>query len=212
MPEKDPVAALRASGADRFDPVRFRYIEAMSCRAEALAQPARQILQNRAQDALQTYRADLQREGDEARRSAARLVQQYPDREEQLTRLLERCEFRQVRSLERRLARQASDSLVSALTEQITRRYCAEQERPGELKSTRRFRDSLARANADKLLARAIEDAPDNPGPLNPEMLAIRSLTVMREISPAYLGRFVSYIDTLLWLEQANARTRSQKK
>lgn len=184
----------------------------MSRRAQALAEPARQILQSRAQDALQRYRADLQREGDEARRCAARLVQQYPDREQQLTQLLERSEFRQVRSLERRLARKPSGPLVSALTERITRGYCAEQQRSGELESTRRLRDSLARINADKLLALALKDAPDNPGPLNPEMLAIRSLTVMREISPAYLGRFVPYIDTLLWLEQANARTRSQKK
>jgi Protein of unknown function (DUF2894) len=32
----------------------------------------------------------------------------------------------------------------------------------------------------------------------------LRSLTLMRELSPDYLSRFMSHIDALLWLEQAN--------
>jgi hypothetical protein len=35
-------------------------------------------------------------------------------------------------------------------------------------------------------------------------MLAIRSLSTMQDISPAYLNRFISYVDTLFWLEQAD--------
>jgi hypothetical protein len=34
-------------------------------------------------------------------------------------------------------------------------------------------------------------------------MLATRSLSAMRRLSPEYLSRFVSYIDTLLWLQCA---------
>ncbi|HSW05521.1 DUF2894 domain-containing protein, partial [Aquabacterium sp.] len=34
--------------------------------------------------------------------------------------------------------------------------------------------------------------------------LVLRSLTLMRELSPDYLSRFMSHIDALLWLEQAN--------
>jgi len=33
-------------------------------------------------------------------------------------------------------------------------------------------------------------------------------LTTMRDLSPHYLSRFVSYIDTLFWLEQAEKQTR----
>ena len=33
-------------------------------------------------------------------------------------------------------------------------------------------------------------------------MLVLRSLTLMRDISPDYLNRFTSYVDTLLGMEQ----------
>jgi hypothetical protein len=42
-------------------------------------------------------------------------------------------------------------------------------------------------------------------------MLALRALTRMQELSPDYVNRFVSHIDTLLWLEQANNQTASSK-
>ena len=34
-------------------------------------------------------------------------------------------------------------------------------------------------------------------------MLVLRSLALMRELSPDYLNRFISYADTLVCLEQA---------
>ena len=70
-----------------------------------------------------------------------------------------------------------------------------------ELKSTRRFRDSRAKARADQVVRRAIEECPEDAGPLNPQRLTIDSLAAMRELSPHYLIRFVEHIDTLLWLE-----------
>lgn len=76
----------------------------------------------------------------------------------------------------------------------------------GELKSVRRFRESKAKLDADRLVTRAIEECPENAGPLNPQKLVIRSLSAMRTLSPHYLNRFVSYIDTLLWLEQVDDR------
>lgn len=73
-----------------------------------------------------------------------------------------------------------------------------------ELKSTRRFRKSRDKLGAHKLVTLAIEEGPENSGPLNPQRLVIRSLSAMRELSPQYLNRFVAYIDTLLWLEQVD--------
>ena len=58
--------------------------------------------------------------------------------------------------------------------------------------------------NADKLVTQSIKHAPENAGPLNPQMLVIHSLATMRDLSPHYMSRFVSYIDTLMWLEQAS--------
>ena len=42
-------------------------------------------------------------------------------------------------------------------------------------------------------------------------MLAIKSLSTMRELSPDYLNRFVSYVDTLLWLERSEAALQPDK-
>jgi len=72
-----------------------------------------------------------------------------------------------------------------------------------ELKSVRLFRESQEQLNSDKLVRQAIKEGPENPGPINPHMLAIRSLSTMQRLSPHYLKRFVSYIDTIFWLEEA---------
>jgi hypothetical protein len=72
-----------------------------------------------------------------------------------------------------------------------------------ELKSARHFRAGLVKLGTDKIVTESIQGARSDSGPLNPEKLVIHSLSVMRELSPRYLSRFVSYIDTLFWLEQA---------
>jgi hypothetical protein len=72
-----------------------------------------------------------------------------------------------------------------------------------DLKSYQLFRETWARHYSDKLVSDAVRKLPKNPGPLNSELLITRSLTIMRNLSPNYLKRFVSYVDTLLWLEDA---------
>ena len=80
----------------------------------------------------------------------------------------------------------------------------AEAQPPRELNAVRQFRESLVKVNADRLIRQAIDAVPDDSGPLNPQMLVIRTLATMGELSPRYLRRLVSYLDTLLWLEQAD--------
>jgi hypothetical protein len=70
-----------------------------------------------------------------------------------------------------------------------------------ELRSVRQFRATWSRLSADRQLTLALQQAPRNPGPINSHMLVLRSLALMRDISPDYLSRFVSYADTLLCLE-----------
>jgi hypothetical protein len=84
----------------------------------------------------------------------------------------------------------------------IASAVAAGQDGVRDLKAIRQFRDAWARRVVDKAIAQAVEDAPENAGPLNAHGLVIRAIMTMREISPAYLNRFVSSIDTLLWLEQ----------
>lgn len=75
-----------------------------------------------------------------------------------------------------------------------------------ELKSIRYFRETWSKLSVDKQLAQAIAQGPENAGPLNSHQLVLRSLAVMRDIAPNYLNRFMSYADTLLWLDQADSR------
>jgi hypothetical protein len=72
------------------------------------------------------------------------------------------------------------------------------------LRSYQLFRESWARRHSDKLVSDAVRDLPENPGPLNSQLLVTRSLIIMRSLSPNYLMRFISYVDTLLWLEDAS--------
>ncbi len=77
-----------------------------------------------------------------------------------------------------------------------------------ELKSVRLFRAHQDKVISDKLVMQAVKEGPENPGPINPHMLAIRSLTTMQDLSPQYLKRFVSYIDTVFWLEETNEKIK----
>jgi len=78
-----------------------------------------------------------------------------------------------------------------------------------ELKSARRFRQSTEKLSTDKRLGQAIQENPEDSGPLNPQRLIVSSLATMRELSPQYSSRFMAYIDTLLWLEQAGTRAKA---
>lgn len=66
------------------------------------------------------------------------------------------------------------------------------------------FKRTWSRLSADQRLAQSRTSLPENAGPLNSHHLVHRSLTLMRELSPDYLERFVGYVDALQWLEQAN--------
>ena len=70
------------------------------------------------------------------------------------------------------------------------------------------FKRTWSRLSADQRLAQSRASLPENAGPLNSHHLVHRSLTLMRELSPDYLERFVGYIDALQWLEQANESAR----
>jgi len=72
----------------------------------------------------------------------------------------------------------------------------------GQLRSAQQCREALAQLEAEHLVSQASRAAPEDSGPLNPKKLAIRSLLTLQDLSPDYLGRFVSYLDTLAWLEQ----------
>ena len=74
-----------------------------------------------------------------------------------------------------------------------------------ELKAVRQFSATWARLRVDQQLARALARQPDNAGPLNSQRLMLLTLQRLRQLSPAYLQRFLAHADALLWLEDSAA-------
>lgn len=80
-----------------------------------------------------------------------------------------------------------------------------------ELKATRKARKTRALDQARRLVDDMNALQPENPGPLNPQMLATRAISLMRDLSPAYLNRFLVLMDTLFWLEEGSGPDEPRK-
>ncbi|MEH6551242.1 MAG: DUF2894 domain-containing protein [Pseudomonadales bacterium] len=225
MNSHEVIDAIRKEGRHVFDPVRFEFIESMARRALNQRESVRKRINIRVSQALKDYQADL----DLAQTEAQCIIDSVsPDdlpKRETLQCLFQCYDFNGVKKAA--LSHQKNDSLrdlckqmnlVDTDLNRDTPWLSLEDKnnrQPGELKSVQRFRESWAKLNSDKLVTRLIKEGPENPGPLNSHSLVIRSLTSMRELSPEYLSRFVSYIDTMLWLEKAGekyAKTKTKAK
>jgi hypothetical protein len=66
------------------------------------------------------------------------------------------------------------------------------------------FRKIWSQVRTETQLRQSQGLVPQNAGPLNSSNLVHRSLSLMRELSPGYLQHFLSYVDSLAWLEQLN--------
>lgn len=76
-----------------------------------------------------------------------------------------------------------------------------------ELASLAYFRSTWSRLSAERRLTRSLATVPENAGPLNSHQLVHRALQTMRETSPGYLHHFMTYVDALLWLDQAGGNS-----
>ncbi|MCA8277561.1 DUF2894 domain-containing protein [Burkholderia sp. AU30280] len=63
------------------------------------------------------------------------------------------------------------------------------------------FRSMWSKVRTEQQYRQSLDQVPRNAGPLNSNSLVHRSLATMRELSPAYLQQFLSYVDALAWLE-----------
>jgi hypothetical protein len=170
------IEAWRERGDHRFDPVRFRFIEVLAGRAQAHSGEARRILDDKVHKLLAAYGEDL-----ESARCADGDAAAQP-------------------------GHAAQRGALAALVDHAARH--ASSSRGGgtalDSKTIDYFRSTWSRLSADRRLSQSQALVPENAGPLNSHRLVHRSLTVMRELSPEYLHRFMSYVDTLLWVDQAH--------
>jgi hypothetical protein len=211
------INSLRERGADRFDPVRFRFIEALARRAAAHQGDARRILDGKLAKALAEYREHFDRAQDLAEDMVTRKAEQFPDAVDDLRRLCSAGDFsglrRLVASLESTGYRSPLADLVCAIAQHSSEDVAGGAagnagktvEANAELKSLRYFRSTWAKLSVDQQLSQALAQGPENAGPLNSHLLVLQSVKLMRDLSPDYLNRFMSYVDALLWLEQADS-------
>ena len=178
------LAALCETGA-RVDPVRLRYLQVLAQRTATAPAAVRPVLTARLDAALK----DLE--------TSPRATPTPSDREPAAGSAAPLAELnRYLRDLHQRAARPAPDAAPPAGNESTHR----------ELASVTRFRETWSRIAAEDQVAAAVERGPANAGPLNSHMLVLRTLARLRDLSPDYLRRFLSQVETLQWLEQASQR------
>lgn len=188
------LAALPARGPQRPGPMYLDYVEALARRAAAHEGEVRRLLEGRLATVTATATAKALSGCGQAYRGVASrrtgtsaAAPQAPVHGGPLADLL------------RHIARhspagRAGGSAVGAAGGGV---------RPVELKALSQFASTWSRLSVDRQLSQSLAKVPENAGPLNSHHLALRSLTLMRDISPDYLSRFMSYVDALSWLDRA---------
>lgn len=204
------ISSLRTAGAGRFDPVRLHYIEALAKRAAAHQGRVRRLLDARLAQALAALQERFDLAQQEARENVARSALRHPQAAGDLQRLCAAGDFKELRRLIAALEAGERRASLAALVRQLEQyapdgTETRQQAGPGsrsELKAIRNFRSTWSKLSVHKQVAQALEQAPKNAGPINSHMLVLRSLALMRDVSPDYLNRFISYAETLLCLDQ----------
>ena len=218
---------MREAGGERFDPSGWHYLDRLAKRAMEQNDGARHILEAKVEREIASFSQRLNM----ARSSAAALLEsacsQHPTAASELEDLFANNDFK---GLRRQCARLEARKPYAALAELVRQLEPAPDSAPGkapgsaaarinevhaptlELKTVRESRASWARMSVDKQLAKAMDQAPQNAGPINSHMLILRSLAMMRDISPDYLSHIVTYIDTLVSLDPGEAEAPVKKK
>lgn len=210
------IEALRARGAERFDPVGLRFIEGLARRAVGQTGPARKVLELRLAQVLADFGSRFDEAERDARAALAQATARFPEAAATLAELCAGGDFGALQRLLGRLqARRGGEPLGELLAHldqhrtdvaDVSEPIAAARGQPrGELKSVRVFRRTWSKLRVDQQLSEALAQAPKDAGPLNSHALVLQSLRVMRDICPEYLEQFVGYIDALLWLDQTGS-------
>ena len=166
---------LRAAGAARVDAVGWHYIETLAQRTQAQSGTAQSLLLVKLQGALAEFKGRIKSAAAPQAEIAPGPVLPSP-----MSVLLQ--------DMGSPTALQGAGKTAGQLA---------------ETPRIQQFRKQLSQISVHKQVTQAIAQAPQNAGPINSHMLVLRSLGLMRDISPDYLNRFMGYVDTLLCLDEA---------
>ena len=174
-----------ATEAAQRDPVGWHHIQVLAERTRTQTGPAQALLQAKLQSAL----AQLQARLAAPKKQHSPRIQTYHHTPSPLSALL------------RDMAAPSAERPLSPSGH-------------GRMDNPRvaQFRQQLGKISVQKQVTQAIAQAPQNAGPINSHMLVLRSLGLMRELSPDYLHRFMGYVDTLLFLDSPTTVKASPKK
>ena len=233
---------LRQQGAAGFDPVGLRYLEALARRSRTYRGGVAEGLASRLQAAMDAYGRRLAAARQSAAEALAQAAARHPQAADELQALFAAGDLagltRRIGALDACAGPGPLAGLLAYMAGQgdgAGQGGAAEPppatpvaapavaigtgEAPSgtvsparELKSLRYFRSTWSRLSAEQQLAQALAQAPENAGPLNSHLLVLRALQLMQEVSPDYLQRFMSYADTLLWLEQVDDLSGAVKR
>lgn len=185
--------SLRQRGAERFDPVRFRYLESFErrLRANGLQQGAHW---QKLEQAVADYQARLE---------VAEQPKQAPAASEQslVSSLLDR--LNQTTETPAEAPRSTLEQRVFGETSELEQtRTASSSNSPQPLKAMIRARADQGTHALQERIRHAIESTPKDAGPMNAHRLVSRALAEMQKLSPEYLSRFANYTDTLIALER----------
>jgi hypothetical protein len=188
--------AWRAEGADRLDPLRFGFIEALATRTPQHAGEARELLEQRLAVLLQAYAKDLahtQAEGGDAD-SAAVAASPLGELLAGMGRPLADTSV---------VATVAADNDADGTGVDVATEA---QAVPGPAFAPLPVLDELrtvwSRMRNDSQLRESLDQVPADAGPLNSDMLVHRALQLMQATAPGYLQHFIAYADALSSLQQ----------
>lgn len=222
------LASLRDEGGDRFDAAGWHYLETLARRAAENGGSVRRMLEAKFERAVAAFAERFTQARSAAAEVLAVTCEKHPQATAELQRLFAGGDFKGLQHLRATLEAREQCAALAELVSQLepaltgapghapaqhaTARATAVVTPTLELKTVRESRATWARLSVDKQLALAMKQAPKNAGPINSHMLVLRSLAMMQEISPDYLSRVVSYVDTLLALDPGEKEVPVKRK
>ena len=210
---------MNAIQAQHFNPVRFRFIESMAAKALQHRSSVAKIIEQKALQALSEYVKEYlcwqnqtscpDSQKDRVQGELSKLTQEIFHSSHAKTIVSQA-------TLEEELSQQEKDiihSMTPIMTHSSNNLPICKKPKTNynELSVMQHFRQSKAKNHSEQRLTRVMQEGPEDAGPLNSQALIIRSLNTMHELSPGYINRFISYMDTLLWLEQAGEEGKTTK-
>ncbi|QNH20090.1 hypothetical protein HEP73_00988 [Xanthomonas sp. GW] len=198
------LGAWRQRHAERMDPLRFRFIEALARRVDGHHGQARRLLEQKLSVLLDAYAADLARmsaattadvDAHDAIDTDSEAVAVADADTAPATSTTARSPLGEL--LQRFAGGAANDAhnandAVNAIPPQSAQQLPA-------LDDARRL---WAELRSRSQLRQSLQQAPADAGPLNSGVLVHRALALMRSLSPGYLQHFLAYVDALSWLQQ----------